>query len=402
MTTFDSDGSGSGTGASRPASSSTAELTAPPGSSRKERRRLRRAPEDEEFIEVKADPGPWRKLIAILLVFAIVLGVLVGGAYWWYRRQVDPPGPPGAPISVVIAEGTSTSGIANELEHDRVIGNKTVFTFYVRRKNAGPFEAGRFVLRKNSDFDSVIRILERGPAPPQFTRVTIAEGLTVAETASKLHKGIPRFLPAQVSQALKSGAVRSSLRQGPTGSWEGLLFPARYDVGIRTDLTAVLNQMAAKMEQVTRAEGLGPASAAVAKQFRIQLSPYQTFIVASLIQREAANSSDAPKIATVIYNRLQRKVPLGIDATSLFLAKQTGKKIDFASPSPYNTRRQRGLPPTPIAAPSRGSIHAALHPTPGPWLYYVLTAPGKHTFAVTPAQFEAAKRICKAKGLGCG
>lgn len=353
-------------------------------------------------MEVKPAPGPWRKVIGVLVVFGIVGAVVIGGGYWWYRRQVDPPGPPGRAVSVVIPKGTSTSGIGDVLEKAGVISNSTVFTFYVKRKKAGPFEAGRFVVRKHSDFDSVIRVLRQGPVPPRLTRVTIAEGLTVSELAARLHDGVPRFSPADFRQALSSGRVRSPLRPGARGSWEGLLFPAGYDVGARTDLVTVLSKMAAKMDEVTRSEAIGPKTFAIAQRYRIQLTPYQVLTVASMIQKEAGSPEEAPMIATVIYNRLQQGIPLGVDATSSYLAKVTGQKVDFSSTSPYNTRRQKGLPPTPIAAPGLYAIHAALNPADGPWLYYVLTEPRKHVFVVTNAEFLRAKEICKAKALGCG
>ena len=374
----------------------------PHAGSRRSRRRLPRTPPDGEFIEVKAAAGPLRKLVGVLVVFGFVIGAALGGAYWWYRRQVDPPGPQGLSVSVSIVKGSSTNGIGKTLEKAGVIANSTLFTFYVRRKNAGPFEAGQFVLRKHSDFDSTIRILERGPVPPRFTRVNIPEGLTLSELTVRLHDGVARFRPTDVRAELGSGRIRSSLRTGAGGSWEGLLFPASYDVGARTELRTVLSQMAEKMEHITRLEGIGTRTAAVAKKYRIRLTPTQMVTVASLIQEEAGNTREAPKIATVIYNRLRQGIPLGIDATSRYLAKKSGKPIDFTSRSPYNTRRVKGLPPTPIAAPGRDAIHAALNPATGPWIYYVLTAPGRHTFAETDAQFLAAKEICKAKALGCG
>src|SRR5690606_6147309 len=86
------------------------------------------------------------------------------------------------------------------------------------------------------------------------------------------------------------------------------------------------------------------------------LDPYQVLVVASLIEEESGNPGEAPKIARVIYNRLLREIALGIDATSKYLAEQTGEPIDFESDSPYNTRRVRGLPPTPISAPGEASI----------------------------------------------
>ncbi len=376
--------------------------TPPPSRASQPQRRLPRTPAEPEFVEVRPPPGPWRKLIGVLLVLGFVVAAALGGAYWWYRRQVDPPGPPGPEVSVVIPKGASTSGIGHVLEKAKVITNRTVFAFYVRRKKAGPFEAGRFVVRKHSDFDSVIRVLARGPVPPLITRVNIPEGLTLSELAAKLHDGVARFRPADMLAALGSGQVRSSFHAGAKGSWEGLLFPASYDVGARTELSTVLGQMAAKMEQVTRSEAIEQKAAQVAQKYGIRLTPYQALIVASMIQKEAGSAAEAPKVAAVIYNRLQRGLPLGVDATSRYEAIVTGRRIDFTSDSPFNTRRQKGLPPTPIAAPGRYAIHAALNPADGRWLYYVLTAPGKHTFAVTNADFLKAKEICKAKALGCG
>ena len=116
----------------------------------------------------------------------------------------------------------------------------------------------------------------------------------------------------------------------------------------------------------------------------------------------AGNADEAAKIATVIYNRLGKGWALGIDATSKYLAELDGSAIDFDSTSPYNTRRQQGLPPTPIAAPGDYALDAAFRPAAGPWMYYVLTDPGSHTFVVTDAEFAAAKQVCIVKGLGCG
>ncbi len=120
------------------------------------------------------------------------------------------------------------------------------------------------------------------------------------------------------------------------------------------------------------------------------------------MQEEAGSAEEAPKVARVIANRLQQGWALGIDATSQYLAGIEGGAVDFESDSPYNTRRQVGLPPTPIAAPGAYALEAAAAPEPGPWMYYVLTDPGVHTFVVTDAEFQEAKQICIAKDLGCG
>lgn len=360
------------------------------------------ADDDHDYVEIRPEAGPVRKGLAILLIFGLVIGAAVGGGYWWYRRQVDPPGPPGGPVAVVIPAGSSTTRIAGLLDHAGVVSNSAVFSFYVGRKHAGTFQAGRFVLRRNSDFDTVIRVLKAGPEAPRIIRVNVPEGLTVAQVESRLHRAVPRFTPAMVQATLAGGQVRSTLQPSGQRSWEGLLYPATYDVGPRTALPALLSEMAAKMETVAVREGLEQQAAAVSARYGIGLSGYQVLTVASLIQEEAGSSAEAPMIATVIYNRLRQGVPLGIDATSRWLAETTGTTVDFTSASPYNTRRQKGLPPTPIAAPSQASLRAALHPADGPWLFYVLTERRKHTFATTNQEFLRAKDLCRARGLGCG
>jgi UPF0755 protein len=117
------------------------------------------------------------------------------------------------------------------------------------------------------------------------------------------------------------------------------------------------------------------------------------------------------KIARVIYNRLDIGEPLGIDATSRYEAELAGRDrddIDFESDSPYNTRRNAGLPPTAIAAPGRAALEAALNPAEGPWIFYVRdpdetrTPPGGHFFTDSSREFNEVKAQCEAAGLGCG
>jgi len=132
--------------------------------------------------------------------------------------------------------------------------------------------------------------------------------------------------------------------------------------------------------------------------------------VASLIEEEALLNEERPKISRVIHNRLERGWRLGIDATARYaVGKIAGEPMsteDLEVDSPWNTRVVTGLPPTPIAAPGRASLEAALAPADGDWLYYVRTdegdVPGAHTFATTSNEFERARQVCIEKDLGCG
>ena len=131
--------------------------------------------------------------------------------------------------------------------------------------------------------------------------------------------------------------------------------------------------------------------------------PYRTVIIASLIQTEAKLDEDRPLIAAVVENRLRDDMPLQIDATLLYARGSRAGPItdaDYDRDSPYNTYRNRGLPPTPISTVTRTSIEAALHPADVPYKFYVLIDEnGKHKFATTFAEHEANVAEARRKGL---
>jgi UPF0755 protein len=121
---------------------------------------------------------------------------------------------------------------------------------------------------------------------------------------------------------------------------------------------------------------------------------HDVMTVASIVQAEGRLSDDFPKIARVIYNRLDKKKPLQLDTSIVYIFKTKGKLTTTSQQrsvnSPYNTYRHTGLPPTPIAAPGEKAIKAALEPADGSWLYFVTTDPsnGAMSFATTYKQHQ--------------
>jgi UPF0755 protein len=102
---------------------------------------------------------------------------------------------------------------------------------------------------------------------------------------------------------------------------------------------------------------------------------------------------ERPLIASVIYNRLRRGIPLGIDATIRFALNQWDeplKRSELANPTPYNTRENPGLPPGPIGNPGLASIRAAARPARSDYLFFVVKPGtcGEHAFSSTDAEFE--------------
>ncbi|MDH3397677.1 MAG: endolytic transglycosylase MltG, partial [Acidimicrobiia bacterium] len=133
------------------------------------------------------------------------------------------------------------------------------------------------------------------------------------------------------------------------------------------------------------------------------LSVYEGIIVASLIEAEAGVDGDRPLIASVVVNRLDLPMVLGIDATVIYAVGQRGKSLtqsDLDIDSPYNTRKFAGLPPTPIGGPGRASLEAAASPAATDFLYYVLTsATGAHSFTASYDEFLALKQQALNDGL---
>ena len=105
--------------------------------------------------------------------------------------------------------------------------------------------------------------------------------------------------------------------------------------------------------------------------------------VASLIEKEAASPEEKPLIASVIYNRMRKDMPLQIDATIQYALKRPKANLSLADlkvDSPYNTYENKGLPPGPICSPGKESLQAALNPANTNYLYYVLEAERREAF----------------------
>ncbi|MDE3070349.1 MAG: endolytic transglycosylase MltG [Acidobacteriota bacterium] len=236
--------------------------------------------------------------------------------------------------------------------------------------------------------------------PRAVVNVVVPEGLTRAQIAAIARRDrlSGSYLAASTRQPLLDPVAYGAPRGTP--HLEGFLYPATYQLyagGSATTLVA--DQLEAFREH------FGPAQLAAARSLGI--TPYQLLIVASMIEREAGIARDRPLIAAVIYNRLHRGMPLGIDATLRYALGDFTRPLteaQLATPSPYNTRLHRGLPPTPISNPGAEAIEAATHPAHAGYLYYVAGADGcgESVFSDTYAAFlenvAAYRRALSANG----
>jgi UPF0755 protein len=229
-------------------------------------------------------------------------------------------------------------------------------------------------------------------APPAVVRVLIPEGETRVQIA---RLAAADGLTGSYRAAAKRSPLLNPVHYGAptrTPDLEGFLFPATYELSPHAPVGRLVDEQLVAFKENFGAEEMRRAHA-------LHLTPYQLLTVASMIEREAQVPGDRPKVAAVIYNRLRRGMPLGIDATIYYaiemragLATYTREltEAQLHIDSPYNTRTRTGLPPTPISNPGMASIQAAGHPAHVSYLYYVDVPDGcgKLVFSKTLAQFE--------------
>ncbi len=298
----------------------------------------------------------------------------------WYQRHVDPPGKPGAEVAITVEPGMSTSEIGQLLEREGVITSASVFRYYVKFNGLGTVEAGDYTLHQKEAMATVVETLEAGAKVDKGIPLTIPEGLTLPQVA-QLVGTLPGRSADRFLQLANGGTVRSRYQAAGVTSLEGLLLPETYFFVAEDDEAAILRRMVTAFDDLATRLDITGSSA------RLGLTPYQAVVVASMVEREARVDDDRGKVSRVIFNRLAAGMPMEIDATIQFaLGKQKEVLLfsDLEIDSPYNTYKNPGLPPGPIASPGQESLAAALNPTPGNWIFFVVVdEEGRHAFAAT-------------------
>jgi peptidoglycan lytic transglycosylase G len=325
-----------------------------------------------------------------LIVFVLLAGLAFAGNryYGWCSEASGPKDP----VAFEVRKGASGSEIVDDLHDQGVVRCGLVSKWRLRRSGLeDSFRAGSFELTTNMTPDEAFRVLTTPPEPVPTLRLTIPEGYRLTQIADRVEEelGIPakRFLKAT---EVGDWSLPPYLPKDAP-SIEGFLFPETYFVRKDADADAVIREL---LDQFgTEAETLPWANAQ-----ELGVTPYEVVTIASMIEREAALDRERPIIAGVIYNRLKIGMNLGIDATLLYDDPTPDGQLSFSDleyDSPYNTRLNPGLPPTPIASPGRASLEAALNPADTPYLFYVLCgADGHHAFGKTEAEHEVNRIRC--------
>jgi UPF0755 protein len=317
-----------------------------------------------------------------LLALAIALaGAAVGYALWWQQS----PLPLDGDRVVLLERGEPFVRFAERLGELGVIDHPRLWTVVARLTgDARRVRAGEY---RVSPGDSPQRLLRRLIAGDVVTySVQIVEGWTIMQALAMLRND-------PVLELTLDGVSVQTLLEVlglPAGHAEGMFFPDTYQF-VRGDSDAdVLRRAYARMQGQLDEAWAGRAAGLPYE------TPYEALIVASLIEKETGRDDERGLISQVFALRLQLGMRLQTDPSVIYGVGDAFdgdlRRADLRRPNPYNTYLNRGLPPTPIALPGRSSIHAALHPAEGEYLFFVSRGDGSSKFSVSLEEHEQAVR----------
>ena len=319
-----------------------------------------------------------RALAWLLLLMAVATTALV--TWRWYTR---PLAMPGERVEVRVAPGAHARAIANALVQAGLDINPDAFIAAARAAGATQsLRAGRYEFTRGMNIAAVIDKLKRGEVLRE--RLTLVEGWTVREIRAALAK-VPELKPdsAALSDAALLAAVGADEKHA-----EGLFAPDTYVFDPGTSDLEIWRQA-----YRAQAAALNKAWTARAPDLPLK-SPYEALILASIIEKETGQGNERAQIAAVFINRLRRGMLLQTDPTVIYgLGEKFDgnlRKRDLTTDGPYNTYTRAGLPPTPIAAPGRAALLAAVNPADSRALYFVARGDGTSQFSETLAEHNRA------------
>lgn len=327
----------------------------------------------------------------ILTIFIPRLGVTSAGLY-----------------KFTVEQGDSVLTIASKLETQDIIRNKYAFALYAYASTAAQrLQAGVYAIKPGMSIRDIVQAFAQGDVLPESRsrKIRLQEGWTVREMGDYLESqnivSAEDFMvaagvnPDNVGQGGKKEAkipvsyLTVSVVDDKPGyaSLEGYLFPDTYEIPPKTTANTIVMRM------------LQNADTRITPELREEIKKqgktiFEILTVASIIEEEVPKGYDRPMVAGIIYNRLRKGMPLQMDSTVNYFTGMKKRAVSIADTkleNPYNTYRNKGLPPTPIANPGISAIRAALYPARHDYYFFLSKRTGETVFSRTFAEHLMAK-----------
>ncbi len=314
----------------------------------------------------------------MLVVLALLLVPLL-----WIGREWSGSAGSGERVRVTIPRGASVRAIADSLASNGVISSPRAFRYYASLGDKDrAIKPGRYELEKGAAWSEVMSALVGGRS--ETHTVVIPEGFDLRDITPLLVKALG-VSEDSVLAATTDTTWRRKLNV-PAASLEGYLFPATYTFASGTSAREAVNAMLERFETVWKPEW-------DAQLKTMAISRHDAMTMASIVEKEARKAEERPIIAAVYWNRVKKGMRLQADPTVQYAMPAHTERVlykDLEIDSPYNTYKNAGLPPGPIASPGAASMEAALAPANVPYLYFVAHPDGHHEFRTTFAEHERA------------
>lgn len=372
-----------------------------------------------------------RRRRGLLLGAALAVLVLLTGAAWYGIDELRGPGEVpdytgtgDADVIIGVEDGQTISQIAQTLANKNVVASARAFVLAAKDSDESrSVQPGYYELRTRMSGEAAVALLldpdsrvgqfevrgglqlydikqpDGSIVPGILSRIAEAScvrlnGTSTCVSVDQLRAAMANTPPRRLG--VPTWALPDVRAAPPTRRLEGLILPGTYNVRPGASPVTLLQQVMARSAQLLAQVGLPEIAQPT------PYGPYEVLIIASIIQREAIES-DFAQVARVIYNRLAIGKPLQMDSTVNYprtVESLTTSDAERATPGPYNTYLNPGLPPTPIGSPSDEAITAAINPAEGDWLYFVkCQTDGSSCFAKTLEQHRNNIELAQKRGI---
>ena len=318
------------------------------------------------------------------ILLAVVLVLVLAGAWLGASLVRTFQNFPAEGVFVEVPRGARARQIATLLESKGVVRNRWAFEALCRWRSHRPLQTGEYKFDRPQTAFEVFETLALGRVYQQA--LLVPEGKTMFEIAALVEQGGFASRDDFLAAARDVSLVRDLAPRAR--NLEGFLFPATYQFPRRTGAREIVAAMVRRFRNVWEKLPQPPSAPR-------RLTAGELVTLASLVERETGVAEERTVVAGVFYNSLQRGMPLECDPTVIYALELQGKyrgmlyRRDLRFASPYNTYRNRGLPPGPIANPGEAALRATLHPAKTNYLFFVADAQGGHLFSRTLREHNA-------------
>ncbi|WP_257453775.1 endolytic transglycosylase MltG [Archangium lipolyticum] len=332
-----------------------------------------------------------KRILLVLLVLVVLAAGAVAGTFFWAESQVkQAAAPPGAPtVEFTVSKGVTGRGLGPQLASQGLIRDARLWRWHLFRRGQFAPKAGRHAVSPSMTMAEIATALEGNPIPDDVPFV-IVEGWRLRDTDAALATAGLIKPGAYIAAASRPERFTAPFTL-PRTTLEGYLYPETYRVvpGAFKVEELIQRQLDTFAERF-----YAPQKAAIERSGR---SLHELVVMASMLEREEPVPAQRPLVAGILWKRVDKGFPLGVDATSRYELAEWNDRLAFLqrlrdTSDPWNSRHRKGLPPGPIGAPSVESLQAALEPKPSEFWYYLHDAERRLHPSRNAEEHEALRR----------